>query len=167
MFELNPSLWDEIDLPMLRRIVDLYDRKGPFEAESLTEHFRIDLEPRDIAFSMKRLADQGFLESQNRAGGFPHSITDVTAKARETLVGYAVPSFEDLVPQLDDLVAKVAAALEAEPTHPDASRWRRLQEAALDLGSELTTKLAVTSAVPVTARMRWRPRVRCRGWRAA
>lgn len=158
MLELNPSLWDDIDLPMLQRIVDLYDRTGPFKAESLAQHFQIDLEPRDLAFSMKRLADQGYIESQNRAGGFPHSIMNVTEKARQTLVDRRgpgaearAPRLEDLVPQLDDLTAKVAAALQAKPTHPDAPRWRRFHEVAVDLGSALSAKLAVTRAeqVPV------------------
>ncbi|WP_030154744.1 hypothetical protein [Glycomyces sp. NRRL B-16210] len=149
MLELNPSLWDDIDLPMLQRIVDLYDRTGPFKAESLAQHFQIDLEPRDLAFSMKRLADQGYIESQNRAGGFPHSIMNVTEKARQTLVDRRgpesrAPRLEDLVPQLDDLTAKVAAALRAKPTHPDAPRWRRFHEVAVDLGSELSAKLAIT-----------------------
>lgn len=156
MLELNPSLWDDIDLPMLQRIVDLYDRTGPFKAESLAQHFQIDLEPRDLAFSMKRLADQGYIESQNRAGGFPHSIMNVTEKARQTLVDRRgpgaearAPRLEDLVPQLDDLTAKVAAALQAKPTHPDAPRWRRFHEVAVDLGSALSAKLAVTRAEQV------------------
>lgn len=138
MLELNPSLWDDIDLPMLRRIVDLYDRNGPFKTEQLTQHFQIDLEPREIAFSAKRLADHGYIESQNRAGGFPHAIVMVGEKARQLLSGRPAPSaeapaIEDLVPQLDDLMTKTTAALRADPNHPDAPRWRKLVAAAADI----------------------------------
>ncbi|THV23556.1 hypothetical protein [Glycomyces paridis] len=142
MLELNPSLWDDVDLPMLQRIAALYDDKGPFNAESLAQHFQIDLEAREIAFSAKRLADHGYIEAQNRAGGFPHTIVNVTEKARQILSGFrttrveiAAPQFEDLGPQLDDLVAKVAMALQGNPAHPNAPRWRKLLAAAADVGA--------------------------------
>ncbi|SDE33048.1 hypothetical protein [Glycomyces harbinensis] len=140
MLELNPSLWDEIDLPMLHRIVALFDRSGPFNADLLAQQFRIDLEPREIAFSAKRLADHGYIESQNRAGGFPHTITSISDKARQTLAGRpapradaSAPSFDELIPQLDDLMTKVTSALRANPSHPEAPRWRNLVAAATDI----------------------------------
>ncbi|WP_199044608.1 hypothetical protein [Glycomyces salinus] len=153
MMEHNQSLWDEIDLPLLRLVVAWYDEHGPFEADDLRDSSKIELSPQEFAYASKRLAVAGHIDVRSRAGGFPHSVEGIAPSARRLVsgspsphIGAYLPRLEDLGPQLGESLAKAAQALRADPNHSDAPRWRTLLAAAADTGIDFGPEFAAEAA---------------------
>ncbi|WP_158630318.1 hypothetical protein [Glycomyces terrestris] len=130
---------EAVDLSLLKDIVDTHDRSGPFAlAQSAFDRAR-DWSPRDFAFAAKRLADAGYLDVQYGPGGFVRYVRGVSAQARHLVAGrpgraaVPEPGLDALRGQLQDLLSRAARALQSEPDHPQAARWRAVLEAGLDL----------------------------------
>jgi hypothetical protein len=138
--------WDATDKALLELVVRLFDERGIFLTDGLHKRPDCALDKDALKAALLRLRAERFIGGRI-AGGRVFEVSSIGSEARRLVSGYPSPRVEASVPQLEnlgvqlgDVLAEAAALVQAEPNHPEASRWRKVARAALDVGIDFGSK---------------------------
>ncbi|GAB3236908.1 hypothetical protein GCM10027447_35630 [Glycomyces halotolerans] len=152
MDESTP-LWETTDLPVLRAACQALDRSGRAVGIDAVHPLVPSVPREEVPAALARLASTGYIEDERGFNGSIAWIKSITEKGRQLVSGYpaarieaSVPQLDDLGEQLGDVLAQVLIALQVQPNHPEASKWRRFLTAAIDVGVDFGSKFSAEIA---------------------
>jgi DNA-binding MarR family transcriptional regulator len=129
------SLWERVDLPVLRAINELSEHGRDPSTNDLATHFGF---PRmDVERSLRRLHDNGYVagvEATSQGEYFDLMNIRLLERGLEVVQEWPVEAY-------DDLLAQLRQSIEEESDHEVKSRLRRLLDGLTDAGRDIAVSV--------------------------